>query len=101
MYEQQWKYFKRINRRGILLVAAFIPTMLLAAFLGNAIHIYIGYVGMVAVVVEFISLGATIFEIRSFLCPRCKKPFTVLFIFGPNTTGRKCVHCGLNRDEEP
>ncbi len=99
MYEQQWKYLKQINRRGILLVAAFFPTMLIAGFLGNAIHIYFGYVGMIAVVVEFISLGATVYEIRAFPCPRCKKPFTVLFAFDPNTFGRKCVHCGLKVNE--
>lgn len=73
MYEQQWKYLKQINRRGILLVAAFLPTMLIAGFLGNAIHIYFGYVGMIAVVVEFISLGATVYEIRHFHAHVAKK----------------------------
>lgn len=80
---------------------AFAPTLLLAAFLGNAIHVFFVFVGMVAFVAELILFVITVFQIRAFPCPRCAKPFTVLFAFGPNTFGRKCVHCGLKLNDEP
>lgn len=81
-------------------MVAVLPTMLLADFLGNAVHMIFVYLGMTAVIAEVISLIVTTIQVRTFLCPRCEKPFTVSFAFGPNTLGRECVHCGLKANEK-
>jgi hypothetical protein len=101
LYEKQWGLLKRLHRRGITLFIAIAPTLLSAALLGNTIHVCFTFIGMIAVLVEGVFFAITISQIRTFPCPRCNKPFTVLFAFGPNTLGRKCVHCGLKLNEHP
>ncbi len=99
MYEKQWANFRKLNRRGIISVIAVFPTMLLTGYFGNMLSVFL-YVGVVALIAEVISYVVTVIQIRAFPCPRCEKPFTVLFKFGPNTRGRKCVHCGLELNEQ-
>lgn len=99
MYSQQWMSFRRLNNQGIVLVLAIIPTMLIAVF-GAKIHDGLAILGIFGVICEFGAAIYTLAKIRAFPCPRCKKPFTLRYSFGPNTSGRKCVHCDLRLNEE-
>ena len=45
-----------------------------------------------------VALAGALYRIRTFLCPRCGKTFSVEGWWSPSTKGRKCVHCALELD---
>jgi hypothetical protein len=98
IYKNQWEEFKQLNNRGMLLLVS-IPISLLVAAIISKINVFLFYLCLGGIPLEFGMLIYTLIKIRAFLCPACSKSFTVKYPFGPNTFGGKCVHCGLKVNE--
>ena len=91
---EQWKDFRFWNRLGIGAFLTLIPAVGVSALIAKAVPL----LSVLPVLVAALWVGGFLvayFQIRAFHCPRCNELFTVRHSFGPNSMGRKCVHCGL------
>jgi predicted RNA-binding Zn-ribbon protein involved in translation (DUF1610 family) len=86
--------FRRTNRIGIAAIILFLPAGIIAALVtrGTSMTPWIPLLVCAACGITFLIAA---FRIRAFRCPRCGKRFTVAYPQAPNSTGRRCVHCGL------
>ena len=99
-YTQRWRAFRFWNRLGIIAVLVLLPVVAFGAFVaqGSGDFTALPYF---LVVMWLVALGGTLYRIRTFRCPRCSKTFSVHGWWGPNTRGRKCVHCALELGAGP
>lgn len=89
-----WYVFRFWNRVGITIMLAFLPAIFSVGFFSQG-TVFFPILPVVLLSLLFFLLAFAVYKIRTFACPKCKKPFTVRRFLGPNTTGRNCVHCGL------
>jgi hypothetical protein len=106
-YNHDWETFRAHKRRIVVCMFAeffgFFPFLLLVATIDRKLFSTTSLVPLAAFIWAALYLF-TLFRLRSFPCPRCKKNFFGGF-FGSLSTlstpaaffGRQCVHCGLRK----
>ncbi|MGO1070303.1 hypothetical protein [Lysobacter sp. CA199] len=92
-YRARWIWFLSVWAGGFALLSMLM--MILPSLLGDAgvwITVLIGVAWALAFCVVMVRL-------LWFACPRCRKPFSLLFYLIWWPLSGKCLHCGLPRGE--
>jgi hypothetical protein len=92
-YRNAWDTLNRCYLASLVSYVLFLPAAFLLTWF---LKLFVNWDGMILIAFVVISLAMLPVSARyhAFSCPRCHRPF-FRGMYGYNTNGQKCVHCGL------